>query len=410
MTIYLLYIDPGTGSALFSILIGAAATFYFLGRALLLKLKVILSGGRVIPPTGAPNSYIVYNEGKQYSNVFKPVLEEFESRGINLLYLTSSSDDPLLCNPYKYIKGEYIGEGNKAFSRLNMINADVVLMTTPGLDVYQLKRSKGVKHYSHILHYPSDATLYRLFGLDYFDSILLTGDHQADDIRVLEKQRGIKPKQLIVTGCTYLDVFMEKIKLMPKEEHHLFTVLVSPSWGNSGILSRFGDKLLDPLIETGFRIIVRPHPQSAISEKSTLDGLYRKYKEVSNLVWDYESENITSLSKADIMISDFSGIIFDYAFLFHKPVIYIKQGFDPRPYDADDLGEGAIENLWHFRTAEEIGKELREDEFSHIGEIIQSMSDNIEKRQARLRAKNIAWKYPGEAGKRIVDYLTNLVK
>jgi hypothetical protein len=37
---YPLYIDPGTGSALFSILIGIAATVYFLGRALIIKLKV----------------------------------------------------------------------------------------------------------------------------------------------------------------------------------------------------------------------------------------------------------------------------------------------------------------------------------------------------------------------------------
>jgi ABC-type proline/glycine betaine transport system ATPase subunit len=46
MIFYLLYIDPGTGSALFSILIGAVATVYFLGCALFIKLKFILSGGQ----------------------------------------------------------------------------------------------------------------------------------------------------------------------------------------------------------------------------------------------------------------------------------------------------------------------------------------------------------------------------
>ena len=35
-----LYIDPGTGSMLFSILIGAAATLFFLSKAALLKFKV----------------------------------------------------------------------------------------------------------------------------------------------------------------------------------------------------------------------------------------------------------------------------------------------------------------------------------------------------------------------------------
>ena len=408
--LYPLYIDPGTGSALFSILIGAAATLYFLGRAMIIKLKVVISGGQSSASSLLANPFVIYNEGKQYSNVFKPVLDEFESRCVNILYLASSEDDPLLSEPYSFVKKEYIGEGNKAFSRLNILSADVVLMTTPGLDVYQLKRSKGVKHYAHVLHAPSDATLYRLFGIDYYDSILLTGDYQASDIKYLEEQRGIKAKQLVTTGCTYLDVYAEKIKNLPKEENHQFTVLVSPSWGPSAILSRFGEKLLDPLVNTGFQIIIRPHPQSKKSEASILERLYEQYKNARNLEWDYERENVFSLAKADIMISDFSGIIFDYCFLFNKPVIYVKQGFDLRLYDADDLGEDAIEKLWQFKTLKEIGIELKEEDFSKIGDILKNAADSGELRQARERAKEIAWQHQGEAGKQIADFMISVRK
>ncbi|MCL1927441.1 MAG: CDP-glycerol glycerophosphotransferase family protein [Treponema sp.] len=409
MNLPLLYIDPGTGSALFSILIGAVATVYFLGRALIIKLKVVLSGGKASASLRLANPYVIYNEGKQYSDVFKPVLGEFEARGINVLYLTSAEDDPLLNGQYSHVTSEFIGEGNRAFSRLNILSADIVLMTTPGLDVYQLKRSKGVKHYAHVLHAPSDATMYRLFGLDYYDSILLTGDYQAEDIRILEEQRGIPPKKLVTAGCTYLDIFQQKITHLPKVENHHFTVLVSPSWGPSAILSRFGEKLLDPLVNTGIHIIVRPHPQSKKSETAMLENLDAKYKDAQNLEWDYERENIHSLSKANIMISDFSGIIFDYAFLFDKPVIYVKQGFDLRPYDADDLGEDAAEKLWQFRTLKEMGIELTEDDFPRIGEIIQNASDSEELRQARQKAKDTAWQYRGEAGRRIVDFMVERV-
>jgi len=180
---YQLYIDPGTGSALFSILIGAAATVYFLGRALIIKLKVFFSGGKTVKDASLEHPFVIYNEGKQYWNVFKPVLDEFENRKKELLYLTSAQDDPVFDTSWSFVKPEFIGEGNRAFARLNMLRAGICLMTTPGLDVYQLKRSKMVKHYSHILHAPSDATMYRLFGFDYFDSVLLTGDYQAEDIR-----------------------------------------------------------------------------------------------------------------------------------------------------------------------------------------------------------------------------------
>jgi hypothetical protein len=394
---------------LFSILIGAAATLYFLARALVIKAKVVFSGGRTAANTGLPHPYIVYSEGKQYWNVFKPILDEFESRGINLLYLASQEDDPVFSHEYQFIKSETIGEGNRAFARLNFISAAVVLMTTPGLDVYQLKRSKNVKHYTHILHAPSDATMYRMFGIDYFDSVLLTGEYQAKDIRALEKLRGLPEKQLITAGCTYLDVYADKIRQIPKESEHPFTVLVSPSWGPSALLSKYGCKLLDPLAKTGWRIIVRPHPQSKKSESQILETLAEKYKNAVNVLWDYERENIYSLVKADIMISDFSGIIFDYAFLFDKPVIYVKQRIDLRPYDADDLGENAGDELWQFRILREIGIELREEFFDSIADVIKNVSDSEELKRARKEAKNTAWQFPGEAGKRAADFMISLV-
>jgi hypothetical protein len=402
----LLYIDPGTGSALFSILIGAAATAYFLGRALFIKLKIVFSSGNISHISNVENPYVIYNEGSQYSNVFKPVLDEFEARSINILYLSSDKNDPLLNEPYNFIKKEFIDEGNKAFLRLNVIKANVVLMTTPGLDVYQIKRSKGVRHYAHVLHMPSDAVLYRLFGIDYFDSILLTGDYQAKDIRTLERQRGLPEKQLVTVGCTYLDVFAEKIKQIPKEENHQFTVLVSPSWGASAILTRYGEKLLDPLAASGWRIIIRPHPQSRKSEAVILEKLQTKYKERQNIEWDFERENIISLSKADIMISDFSGIIFDYMFLRDKPVLYVSHDFDRRPYDADDLDH----DLWQFQIIKEAGIELREEDFIRITEIIKNASDNESLANARRKARETAWQYQGEAGRRTFDFMNEVVK
>jgi hypothetical protein len=402
MNLHLLYIDPGTGSALFSILIGAAATVYFLGRALIIKLKVIISGGKA---ASVDHPFVIYNEGKQYWNVFKPVLGEFENQRVSLLYLTSAQDDPVFDTSWSFIKPEFIGEGNRAFARLNMLRAGICLMTTPGLDVYQLKRSKMVKHYAHILHAPSDATMYRLFGIDYFDSVLLTGDYQAQDIRTLEKQRNIPEKKLLSVGCSYLDVYAEKIKNLPAEENHPFTVLVSPSWGASALLTHYGEKLLDPLAASGWRIIIRPHPQSKKSEADMLDRLQKRYKDTKTIEWDYERENIHSLNKADIMISDFSGIIFDYMFLRGKPVLYVSQNFDLRPYDADDLDH----ELWQFKTVKEAGIELREEDFPRITEVIKNAGDSESLANARKKARETAWQYSGESGKRVFDFMTKVV-
>ena len=409
MNLYLLYIDPGTGSALFSILLAVAAALYFFLRALILKLKVVFSGRKKTVKNYQGETrypYVIYNEGKQYCNVFKPVVEQFEKNKKPLLYLTSFLDDFILKSSWNYVKAEYIGEGNKAFAYLNFLSADFVLMTTPGLNVYQLKRSKMVKHYSHILHSVTDSTRYRMFALDYFDSVLLTGDYHGRDIRFLEKLRSLPEKVLFTVGCTYLDVFAEKIKNIRQEENQPFTVLISPSWGVSALLSRYGEKLLEPLAASNWRIIIRPHPQSKISEASMLENIEARYKNCSNIIWDYETDNIYSLAKADIMISDFSGIIFDFMFLRDKPVLYVNYDFDPTPYDADDLDH----ELWQFKAIKEAGIEIKENDLPNIIEIIKNCNDNESLTMARKTARQTAWQNIGEAGERTYNFMIETVE
>ena len=401
MIILPLYIDPGTGSMLFSILIGAMTTLFFLFRALFLRLKVIFSGGKAAVQDKSYKKYVIYCEDKRYYTVFLPIVEEFERRRIELTYFTGTRDDPIFDMRLDYVKPECIGMGNVAYAKLNMLSAGIVLMTTPGLQVYQLKRSKRVSHYSHIFHSCTDSTMYRLFGLDYFDSVLMTGDYQADDIRLLERQRELPAKELVTVGCTYLDVLKEKLASIPDEEGHELTVLVSPSWGKSGLLGLYGEKLLDPLVASGMRVIVRPHPQSRISEAEMLERLRGRYKDAKNLEWDSERDNIYSMRRADIMISDFSGIVYDYTFLCDRPVMYANADIDLLPYDIYDTGH----EPWAVSTLREIGIPIREEDFSNIAEIIRNASDSPELARKRAHYKAEAWQRIGEAGKRAADFM-----
>ena len=217
--------------------------------------------------------------------------------------------------------------------------------------------------------------------------------------------RGLPEKDLVTVGCPYLDVLAEKIKSEPEEKEHPFTVLVSPSWGKVGVLARYGERLLDPLVKTGWRIIVRPHPQSKKSEPEMLEKLENRYKDNKNLIWDFERDNIHSMKKADMMISDFSGIIFDYTFLCNKPVMYVDAEMDLRPYDAWDLHK----QLWQFSVLEKMGIRLNENDFDRIGEVIKQASDSPELEAERKKAKETAWMNIGQAGKNIADYMIKTV-
>lgn len=404
MNSFLLYIDPGTGSMLFSIFIGLATTLYFVIKALFIKFKYVFSAKKDSLVEVVTSPIVIYNEGKQYCSLFYPILREFEKRHESVLYLTSYEDDLYLNQSSEYVKAEFIGKGNKAFAKLNFLSCDVLLLTTPGLDVYQLKKVKTVKHYSHIVHMPSDATTYRLFGLDYFDSVLLSGDYQKKDIQYLENLRNLEKKELVTVGCPYLDEAFTNLNKYEKTDE--FTVLVSPTWGPSGLLSKYGQKLLESLATTGWKIIVRPHPQSKSSEADLLEKLTEHFKDNKNIIWDYEKDNMIAMSKSDIMISDFSGIIFDYVFLFNNPLLFVDVNFDKTPYDLDDLPHEA----WQFETLNKIGVQIKEEDFSNIKNIIENSVSSEQLINNRQIAKSEAWMYQNESARRVVDFLISKKK
>ncbi|AEJ20260.1 CDP-glycerol glycerophosphotransferase family protein [Gracilinema caldarium] len=400
------YIDPGTGSMLFSFLTGLAVTLYFFLKNCLLRLKnlSIRTNKAII---GEKPTFVFYSEGGRYWNVFKPIVEEFHRRGITCSYFTSDLADPGLQFQSNYIQVRFIGEGNKAYHTLNFLEADICITTTPGLDVLQFKRSPGVKHYIHILHAVTDATLYRLFGLDYYDSVFLTGPYQIKDLRTLERLRGTKPKRLEVVGCTYLDelaLIAKSIVASPPLETTTKTVLVAPSWGENGMLRRFGMKLLRPLAESGYHVIIRPHPQSFISELPTINKLKKELAHYSSVEWNEDRENIYVLSRADILISDFSGVIFDYLFLFGRPVVYADFNFDLRPYDAADVDL----EPWTFRTLRAIAHPLKEEEFFKIGSYLNSLEENKDRNLALAKAREEAYANPGFAGVYATDQLLKI--
>lgn len=77
---------------------------------------------------------------------------------------------------------------------------------------------------------------------------------------------------------------------------------------------------------------------------------------------------------------------------------------DLRPYDAYDLpGEGR--ELWQFRALKKLGKELDPAAFDVIKDTIQSLACDQILAADRALARAEAWMYPGEAGKRVADYM-----
>ena len=398
-----LYIDPGTGSMLFTILIGIIGTLAFFFKTLIVKLKFVLTGGKKTNASSERESIVIFSDDKRYWSVFKPICREFNKRNIKVKYFTASENDDALKNEFENIEAEFIGENNKAFSKLNFLDAKLVLSTTPGLDVYQWKRSKKVNYYLHIPHAASDISLYRMFGIDYYDGVLLSGEYQVDEIRRLESARNLPAKDIEVVGIPYMDDMLDRLKMNSTVKSDIKTVLLAPSWGSSSIFSKYGSRVIEELTKTGYHIIIRPHPQSFISEAEMINELMIKYPDSDLLEWNRDADNFNVLNKSDILISDFSGVIFDFALVYDNPVIYTDTEFDKSPYDAWWIDD----ELWTISALPKIGEKLDEDNLSNIKDLIDNCMENNIYSQNREQLRTETWANIGAGAEKTVDFIIN---
>lgn len=395
-----LYIDPGTGSMLFTILIGVIGAAVYSLRMLVIKLRFRLTGGKTKSGT-EKLPFVIFSDDKRYWTVFEPICREMDRRGRDIVYMTASEDDPALKNPYPHVKAQFIGEGNKAFTRLNFLNAAIVLSTTPGLDVYQWKRAKDVQFYVHIAHAASDITMYRMFGIDYYDAVLLSGEYQVGQVRALEQLRGLPEKELVKVGIPYMDEMAARLRAAGPAPEHPRTVLLAPSWGKSALFSVYGGKIIETLLKTGYHVIVRPHPQSFKSETEMIEKLMAEYPASEQLEWNRDTDNFEVLRRSDILVSDFSGVIFDFTLIFDKPVIYTDPQFDVGLYDAWWLKEP----LWTVSALPRLGCQLKPENMGDLKSLIDECLSDPRYAEGRRQARAETWEHPGEGARRTVDYL-----
>ncbi len=346
------YLDPGTGSMLLSVVVGLVSGAYFLIRKLPSALRSLFFRltGKTDQMKG--RDLVFYAESAAYWGTFKPILEALEALGVESTYLTSDPHDPVFASGLARTSARYIGKGNSAYTALGFLKARIFVLTTPGIDVLQIRRSPGVERYVHVVHSVGDIHTYKLFSFDYYDAVFCAGPAQAKSLRALEALRGTRPKDLKLLGCAYLDNLAARSAAVAAPEAR--TIIVAPTWGRNGLLTRTGSLIPKMLAQAGWHVILRPHPQSFVSEADLMDSLARELAAFPNIEWDRQPDGFASLSRASLMVSDISGVIFDFAFVFLRPVIAVGAGPVKDGFEAWDLSEPA----WEMRALDSLGRRI----------------------------------------------------
>jgi hypothetical protein len=401
------YLDPASGSAILYIILSVASAGIFFLRDSILKIYYFLLTKFKFKHNQNKNYHqiVFYSEGRQYWNVFYPILKELEKSGERILFLTSDKKDPAFNHNFSNVTVNYIGSSHLAGVYLNQISAKFLGMTTPQLDVLTIKKSKKVKHYAHIVHAPVDVATYRKFAFDYFDSVFCSGPHQIKSMRYFEEKRNTPKKKLLEVGCTYYDKLLEDKAQFRDYSKIKPTILIAPTWKNYSIIHSEIFNVLNKLLENNrFTVILRPHPQTYVSYPQIMTYIEKTFSHDENFVIDNNTSPMDSMSRCDLLISDLSGIIWDYVFLFERPVLLIQKEMNFDGFEATEMNFP----FWDLEALSKIGKKVEIKELENIEIIVNDFIQNSKSLNLEeFRTQNIYnW---GKAGTVAANEILNIV-
>ena len=403
----LLYLDPGTGSLLLYAIVGITTTVLFALRGFWYSLRSKIFLGKKGAVKEMPD-LVFQSEGGKYWQVFQPVLKALDKYDIKYGFVTPDKNDPVFTSGLKSVVAVCPGKELMTLSYMNRIKAKIVVSTTPQLDVYMLKRSKHVGKYVHLFHAPADIGMYEMYAFDNYDVMLCTGAYQKEALRSIEKNRHEKAKELLDTGCTYYDYMLEELKKLPQKPDEGLTVLYAPAWGERSSVVKYGTAVIDKLAGAGIRVIFRPHPQMYVSDKETIAAVEEKIKGNSLIELDRNRTAAASMARSHAMVTDISGVIFDYALLFEKPIFLVNAEYNLGGYDVIDIDGGKV---WDVDKSKEITRIIKSEEIQNLATIVKSEMGNSDAYRDKIRKIKDEEIYNfGRAGEAAAAQLVEMLK
>lgn len=269
-------------------------------------------------------NFVFFSENRNYSNVFKPLIQNFLQNNINIVYLTSDKEDLFYKFKNKNFKCFFISKIIGQIILLNNINCKNLIMTMPDLENYHIKRSKNCPNYSYIFHSAvSTNMIYRNKAFFHYNKVFCVGEHHFNEISEYKKKYLLKNLEVIKAGYPKFDdlylKFSKYEKIFKKKK-----ITIAPSWGKKNIINKNLSKILEILLKKNYQVNLRPHIQSLRYSGRILSEIENKFKQNPNFKLEKENFNFKEVFDSEFLITDWSGISIEYAFITNRPVIFIN--------------------------------------------------------------------------------------
>ena len=336
-------------------------------------------------------SIVFYAENIASMNHFRLLIDHLTKiMNLNICYVTSVKDDPIFSTINKNIFPFYIGDGTARTKFFLTLKAKILIMDMPDLETFHIKRSKMHNvHYIYIFHSMFSVHSYlRKGAVDNFDSIFCVGEHHEKEIRETERLYGLKRKNLLQYGFGRLDKLLKEREDLKENITDEKLVIIAPSYGEKNLLEICGEKLIEILLKENFKVLLRPHYRILNDSKKLINSIKEKFGKNKNFIFEESVIPSESFHNSKCLISDWSGISFEYAFVFEKPIIFIDVPKKILNTEFDRISSEPIE----IAIREKIGKIVSPDNLSEIPDLIKKIdmdSNLINDEIKEIRSKTV---------------------
>ncbi len=356
---------------------------------------------------------VIYSEKSGFYKYFEALIRELlANSNIVIHYITNDPDDKIfeLAEKEPHIKPYYIGL-KKMIPLMMKMEADIVVMTTPDLNKYYIKRSLMKKDIEYI-YVPHDMMSvhmgFREGALDAFDTIFCTGSHVEREVRATEKVYGLPEKKLVKFGYPLADQLIEAgeaewANRAPAEKKE---ILIAPSWQEDNLLDSCIDTLIEKLYCDEYHITVRPHPEYVKRFGAKMQMIVDKYQHMvgDRLSFELDFTHNKSVYASDLLITDWSGIALEYCFATKRPAMFVNTKIKCMNPNWEKIDCTPVE----ISLRDRVGVSVDKDKLNACDEIVKDLLNRSEEYRAIISdvLQNHLYNI-GTAGEAGADYILN---
>jgi len=359
------------------------------------------------------NKHVVfYSESSGFYKYYRGIIEYLlKKTNLVIHYITGDPQDSVfqLAEREPRIRPYYIGE-KRLITLMMKMDADVVIMTMPDLENFHIKRSylRGDIDYVYIPHGMDSLNLtMRKGSMDHYDTVLCVGEHQREEIEKTEKVYGLPSKRLIACGYPLLDEMRADYAAMEIPQKQKKSILIAPSWQKDNIADSCLEEILSGLQGGNWTITVRPHPQHVRHRGDYMKALEKRYEDDPDIAIQTDFSSNETVFSADLLITDWSGIAYEYAFTTGKPVLFVNTPMKVMNPEYQKIDTVPL----NISLRDEIGKSLDPD---RLGEIADTASYLLKEKEAYrekiLRISQECVYNPGTSAQAAGEYIITSVQ